>query len=345
MAGHLAQELALTRPISAERLIRKFGGNAAVNGIDLEVAEGEIFGLLGPNGAGKTTTVHVLTTLLRPTGGSARILGLDVVGQAPRVRRLIGAALQEAALDPLMTGNELMRLQAALHGLPRGVARARTEELLDRFGLAASAGARIRTYSGGTKRRLDLALALLHRPRVLFLDEPTTGIDPTSRLAVWDEIRALSVAEGTTVFLTTQYLEEADKLCGRIAIMDHGVIVRQGSPATLKAEVDVPTVRLTVPEHQRELAAGVAAAYGPARQAPAGSFAIGLAGGTASMAAVIRALDEAGVVVEHLQLDAPSLDEVFARATGRRLADDPPGEPDHAGAGTGSGTAAVRELV
>jgi ABC-2 type transport system ATP-binding protein len=318
----------MTAAITTTGLTRSFGDDVAVAGVDLTVAGGEIFGLLGPNGAGKTTVVRMLTTLLAPSGGTASIAGFDVVRQARQVRRVIGAAQQEIALDPLMTGHELIELQAALHGLPRSTARQRSAELLDRFELTPVAPKRIKTYSGGTKRRLDLVLALIHQPRVLFLDEPTTGIDPASRQAIWEQIRALARDQGTPVFLTTQYLEEADKLCDQIAIMDHGHIVRRGAPQALKSAVDVPTLRVVVPSGQRDRAAGVLAGFGPPRPASHGALGIGLKGGPPLIAAVVRALDEASVVIEHLHLDTPTLDDVFADATGRPL---PVGDQDEPG--------------
>ena len=232
----------MSHPIEAEGLVRRFGDLTAVAGVDLVVEQGEIFGFLGPNGAGKSTLVRMLTTLLRPTAGVARVAGYDVVAQAGAVRRSIGVALQDAAIDPLMTGRELVRLQAVLHGIGRAEADRRGEVLLERVGLRAAGDRRVGTYSGGMRRRLDLALSLVHEPTVLFLDEPTTGLDPTSRLALWDEVRRLN-AEGTTVFLTTQYLEEADELAGRIAIIDGGKIVREGQPAVLKAAVGAAPAR------------------------------------------------------------------------------------------------------
>ena len=204
-------------------------GIRAVDGLDLAVAAGEIYGFLGPNGAGKTTSVRILTTLLRPTAGVARVAGHDVVGAADAVRREIGVALQEAAIDPLMTGRELLRMQGALHGLRGPAARARAAELLERVGLTQAGDRRVGGYSGGMRRRLDLALALVHRPRVLFLDEPTTGLDPTSRGALWREVRALN-DDGTTVFLTTQYLEEAEQLADRVGIIAAGRLVAEGTP-------------------------------------------------------------------------------------------------------------------
>ena len=211
--------------------MREFkNGPRAVDGIDLRVEAGEIYGFLGPNGAGKSTTVLMLTTLLPPTAGTARVAGYDIVKEGPRVRSAIGAALQEAALDPLLTGREHMRLQTALHGLPKAERGERGQELLERVGLAEAADRKVGGYSGGMKRRLDLALALAHGPRILFLDEPTTGLDIQSRTALWDEVARLAAEEGVTVFLTTQYLEEADALADRVGIIDHGQIVAEGTP-------------------------------------------------------------------------------------------------------------------
>ena len=208
----------------------------AVRGVDLDVAPGEVFGFLGPNGAGKSTTVRMLTTLMRITSGTAEVAGIDVASDPDAARRKIGVALQEAGLDPRQTGRELLTLQARLFGMPRQVAAARADELLHLVELTDAADRRVKGYSGGMKRRLDLASALVHEPEVLFLDEPTTGLDPASRLTVWDEVRRIN-ALGTTVFLTTQYLEEADQLCGRLAIIDQGRIIREGTPAALKAEL------------------------------------------------------------------------------------------------------------
>ena len=307
------------KPVVAEGLVRRFGDLRAVDGIDLEVEAGEIFGFLGPNGAGKSTTVRMLVTLLKPSAGIARVAGFDVVEQPTAVRRSIGVALQDAAIDPLMTGNELLHLQAILHGLGGKVAAQRCGELLERVGLTAAADRRVGTYSGGMRRRLDLALALIHRPIVLFLDEPTTGLDPTSRQAVWEEVRTLN-DEGTTVFLTTQYLEEADQLAGRIAIIDGGRIVREGDPTTLKDQVGDPTLRVELADSvMTDTAERVLVGFGEPRPARPGRLAIGLRSGAAQLADVVRALDGQGVVVAHLELDSPSLDDVFADATGRRL--------------------------
>ena len=305
-------------PIFDQGLMRHFGDVKAVDGVDLQVNAGEIFGFLGPNGAGKSTTVRMLTTLLRPTGGTAYVAGFDVVKQADEVRRSIGVALQDAAIDPLMTGYELLQLQAVLYGIPKAQVKSRSDDLLDRVGLTGAADRRVGTYSGGMRRRLDLALSLIHKPTVLFLDEPTTGLDPMSRVALWDEVRRLN-AEGTTVLLTTQYLEEADQLADRIAIIDHGKIVREGAPSDLKAQVGAPTLVIAVPPAQMDKAREILLTFGPARSVDEGSLGVGLESGAEAVPAVVRALDEAGLRVQHLELNEPSLDDVFAEATGYRL--------------------------
>ena len=304
--------------IVAESLARRFGDLVAVDGVDLAIEPGEVFGFLGPNGAGKSTTVRMLTTLLKPTSGTARVAGFDVVEDAGQVRRSIGVALQDAAIDPLMTGSELVHLQAVLHGIPTKVADQRGRELLERVGLTAAAGRRVGTYSGGMRRRLDLALSLVHEPEVLFLDEPTTGLDPMSRLALWEEVRYLNRERGTTVLLTTQYLEEADQLAGRVAIIDQGRIVKKGEPRALKDEVGSPTLMVEV-EGDPAPALAALVRFGDERPCEPGMLAIGLAGGAQQLTAVVRALDDAGVVVRHMELNAPTLDDVFAEATGRRL--------------------------
>src|SRR3954471_14226305 len=231
--------------ILVDGLVRVFkGGIRAVDGIDLEVAPGQIYGFLGPNGAGKSTTVLVLTTLLPPTAGRATVAGFDVSSQGPQVRGRIGAALQEAALDQFLTGREHMDLQGGLHGLSRDDRRARGDELLARVGLSEAADRKVGGYSGGMKRRLDLVLALVHRPTILFLAEPPTGLDPQSRSALWDEVARLASDDGVTVFLTTQYLEEADVLADRVGIIDRGHIVAEGTPAELKAEIGSSSVEV-----------------------------------------------------------------------------------------------------
>ncbi len=322
--------------IEAVNLQRAFSDEVlAVAGVDLEVAEGEIYAFLGPNGAGKTTTVRMLTTLLRPTGGSARVAGHDVVTESAAVRSSIGVALQEAALDPLMTGEELIRLQATLHGLPRAEARERSADLLRRVGLTKAAQRRVGTYSGGMKRRLDLASALVHQPRVLFLDEPTTGLDPVSRKAIWEEVSALN-DEGTTVFLTTQYLEEADQLADRVGIISAGRIVGEGTPASLKAEAGKPRLELGLAAGDTSRCMAVLERFGKPLPARDGKLIIEVEEGAAAIAPVVRALDEAEILVESLDLVAPTLDDVFVAKTGQHLegadapapdAAEPVGEP------------------
>ena len=294
------------------------GGIHAVAGVDIEVAEGEIYAFLGPNGAGKTTTVRMLTTLLRPTGGNARVAGHDVVHEAAQVRRAIGVALQEAALDPLMTGRELIRLQATLHGLPTEEGRRRSDVFLARVGLSQASDRRVGTYSGGMRRRLDLASALVHEPSVLFLDEPTTGLDPVSRKAIWEEVAALN-DEGTTVFLTTQYLEEADQVADRVGIIAGGRIVAEDTPASLKAEVGRPHLEIGLVDGTAEQAERVCAAFGRPLPQRDGKVLVELERGAAEVAEVVRALDEAGIMVDSLDLVEPTLDDVFVAKTGQHL--------------------------
>ena len=310
--------------IEARGLVREFKHVKAVQGIDLRVEPGEIYGFLGPNGAGKSTTVHMLTTLLPPTAGTARVAGYDIVKEGPKVRAAIGAALQEAALDPYLTGREHVRLQASLHGMRRVDRDRQTEDLLVRVGLSRAADRKVQTYSGGMRRRLDLALALVHEPRILFLDEPTTGLDPQSRSALWSEVARLARDDGVTVFLTTQYLEEADVLADRVGIIDHGLIVAEGTPAQLKAEIARPTVE-AVPHDASQLGAvtAVLEQFGERTQSSPGAVAV-LLDGKGDLADVVRALDSEGVDVEDLRLHAPSLDDVFLAKTGRKLEGDEP---------------------
>jgi ABC-2 type transport system ATP-binding protein len=307
--------------IEARSLRRTFkGGVEAVRDIDLGISRSEVFGFLGPNGAGKTTTVRMLCTLLPPTAGSASVGGIDVVADPAAVRRRIGVALQEIGLDPVQTGRELLELQCGLYGITGAEARARTEELLELVGLTEAADRRTKTYSGGMKRRLDLASALVHSPEVLFLDEPTTGLDPASRLTVWDEVRRIN-SSGTTVFLTTQYLEEADQLCDRVAIIDAGAIVAEGTPASLKAQMghDVVRVELEGADPVRTEAAleGLLGLERVVTEADA--LALYVEDGAASIAEIVRRLDRADIRVGAISVSRPTLDDVFLRATGRRL--------------------------
>ena len=305
--------------IEVLELVREYKkGPRAVDGIDLSVAPGEIYGFLGPNGAGKSTTVHVLTTLLPPTSGTARVGGFDVVRDGPKVRSLIGVALQEAALDPLLTGRDHLRLQATLHGVPKDRRRMHADELLERVGLSDAGDRKVSGYSGGMKRRLDLALALIHMPRILFLDEPTTGLDPQSRTSLWEEVSRLRREEGVTVFLTTQYLEEADVLADRVGIIDQGKIVAEGTPAELKAEIGRPSVH-AIPRHEKDRPS-IAAFLAPFGEplATTRDVAVRLRDGL-GLTDIVRAVDANGVDILDLELRAPTLDDVFLAKTGRTL--------------------------
>ena len=307
--------------IEARELVRTFeGGVEAVRGIDLVVSGGEVFGFLGPNGAGKTTTVRMLCTLLPPTSGTATVAGFNVVQSPDAVRHRIGVALQEIGLDPVQTGRELLELQCGLYGITGKRAKARTGELLALVGLTEAADRRTKTYSGGMKRRLDLASALVHRPEVLFLDEPTTGLDPASRMTVWDEVRRINES-GTTVFLTTQYLEEADKLCDRLAIIDDGRIVIEGTPQELKARMGHDVVSVSLED--ADLTATEAALGGlPGLErvvAETGALALYVEDGSGSIAEIVRRLERAEIPVGAISVSRPSLDDVFLHATGRRL--------------------------
>jgi ABC-2 type transport system ATP-binding protein len=305
--------------IQVRRLARSFKGVTAVDGIDLDVAPGEIRGFLGPNGAGKSTTVAMLVTLLRPSAGTARVAGHDVVREAAAVRRAIGVALQDVALDATLTAREHARLQGALHGLSAADRARRGDELFERFGLAAVADRRVGGFSGGMKRRLDLALALVHRPRVLFLDEPTTGLDIQSRTALWHEVRSLARDDGVTVFLTTQYLDEADALADHVDIINAGRIVASDTPHALKAEFGRPTVIVRpVDEANTGALAAALAEFGRPSTAGGAAEAVQLLAGV-DLSDIVRALDGRGIAVAELRLQAPSLDDVFLAKTGHSL--------------------------
>ena len=314
------------RPLAIEvrGLEKSFkGGVDAVRGVDLEVREGEVFGFLGPNGAGKTTTVRMLCTLLPITRGQARVAGHDVAREPAAVRRRIGVALQEIGLDPLQTARELLELQCGLYGMDGARAQARASELLELVGLTDAADRRTKTFSGGMKRRLDLATALVHSPSVLFLDEPTTGLDPASRATVWDEVKRINEA-GTTVFLTTQYLEEADQLCDRLAIIDHGRIVAAGTPAELKSAMGHDVVTITLrPESHAAARAAVGGLRGLEQVVEErDALALYVDNGAERIAELVRLLDRADVTATALSVARPTLDDVFLKATGRRLEGD-----------------------
>lgn len=310
--------------IAANALVKHFNGEIrAVDGIDLAIDAGQIFGFLGANGSGKTTTVRMLTTLLRPTAGRAQVLGLDVERDATAVRAAIGVALQEAGLDDLQTGRELLTLQARLYRVPSGDIAARVQELLEVVDIAEAADRRVKTYSGGMKRRLDLAAALVHRPSVVFLDEPTTGLDPISREAIWRYVSELNRSEGVTFFLTTQYLEEADRLAHEVAIMDAGRIVAQGSPAALKASIgtDVVTLRIEGGADER------ARAQRAARQLEGvedvrvidDAVIVYVREGSSAIARLVLLLEDVSARAREVTLARPTLDDVFLQKTGHHL--------------------------
>jgi oleandomycin transport system ATP-binding protein len=315
--------------VLAEALQRRFGATWALRGIDLAVQRGTICGLLGPNGAGKTTAVRILATLLRPDGGTARVGGFDVVREADEVRSLIGLTGQYAAVDEELTGHENLVLIARLLELSRREARRRAGELLERFDLTQAGGRSVRTYSGGMRRRLDLAASLIGRPPVLFLDEPTTGLDPRSRGEVWELVRGL-VTEGTTVLLTTQYLDEADRLAAQIAVLDDGRVIASDSPAALKARVGGQTLDVRPAErgHLQAVAAIVTEVVGgatPARSADGGLVSVPVPdrpGGGQALAAVAGRLEAAGIAVSEVGLRLASLDEVFLALTGHPARDE-----------------------
>jgi ABC-2 type transport system ATP-binding protein len=310
----------------ARALTRRFGDKAAVAGIDLEVGAGEIYGFLGPNGAGKSTTVRMLTTLLLPSAGTATVAGFDVRNDADKVRLRIGVALQEAALDPKQTGREFLDLQGRLYGLSAADRRRRVSELLVLVDIGERIDQRIGTYSSGMKRRLDVAAALVHEPEVLFLDEPTTGLDPSSRAALWDEVRRLNEQRGVTIFLTTQYLEEADALADRVGIIARGRIVAEGTPTDLKRSVGSDVIIAKgQPGDTERIKKVLESVEGVGSIEFAGDeVVISAADGAKTISPVAVALSEAGIAVEGLTLRTPTLDDVFLRVTGERMGEEKP---------------------
>ncbi|MGI5510299.1 ATP-binding cassette domain-containing protein [Streptomyces sp. CA-106131] len=314
--------------VEARQLIKTYSGDVtALNGMDITVEPGTVFGLLGPNGAGKSTAVKILTTLARPDSGSATVAGHDVLRHPDRVRRAIGVVAQNSGADPVATGRENLQLQGRLYGLKGRAVNARVDELLERFTLTDAAGRQVKGYSGGMRRRLDVALGLVHRPEVLFLDEPTTGLDPEARTAMWEEIARLAGEEGLTILLTTHYLEEADRLSERIAIVDRGRVVVEGTPDSLKGELRGDAVHLELRE-----------AVGDAGRTLLRGALVGLPGvhevhldgrrasvraddGAAAMPALLAALERAGVGVAAATVARPSLDDVYLRYAGRRFSE------------------------
>ena len=319
--------------IEASSLERWFGSTKALDRLHLAVVAGTVFGLLGPNGAGKTTAVRVFTTLLRPDGGWARVVGYDVVADAPEVRRRIGLAGQYAALDESLTGRANLVMVGQLCRLSGRQARKRADELLSRFDLTDAAGRGVKTYSGGMRRRLDLAASLIARPEVLFLDEPTTGLDPRSRLVMWGVIRSLA-ADGTTVLLTTQYLDEADQLADHVAVVDQGRVIAEGSPDVLKASVGGELIRVKVaPESDLQAAGGVLARHGSGpvqvdveHRTVAAPFAVG----ARQLPDVVVDLSRTGILLDDLAIVRPSLDDVFLTLTGHAVMTADTDEPKEA---------------
>jgi ABC-2 type transport system ATP-binding protein len=309
--------------IEARGLRKRYGSVEALRGVDLTVETGTVFGLLGPNGAGKTTAVRILTTLLQPDGGSARVDGVDVLADGARLRARIGVAGQYAAVDENLTGFENLEMVGLLYHLGRAAARQRARELLDAFDLTEAGDRVVKTYSGGMRRRLDLGGALVAKPPVLFLDEPTTGLDPRSRIGLWELIEKL-VAEGTTVLLTTQYLDEADRLCDRIAVIDHGLLIAEGTPDQLKSRVGGERLDIRLCNHaeQDRAVAALTGVGGERAYVEDGSVRLPLRERQGAIASAVRGLDEAGIAIDDIAVITPTLDDVFLELTDRAAAEE-----------------------
>jgi ABC-2 type transport system ATP-binding protein len=307
--------------IHVEDLVKTFKGNVqAVKGVSFDVDEGEFFSFLGPNGAGKSTTIQMITTLLKPTSGTAQIAGFDVVNEPEKIRRVIGVALQETGIDPQLTGRELLELQGKLFGFQSREARKRADELLELVGLTDDAHRKCGKYSGGMRRRLDLALTLVQRPKVLFLDEPTTGLDPYNRKLIWEEIRTLNKENGTTIFLTTQYLEEADVLADRISIINEGKIVASGIQADLKASIGRDVIDLVFPaEHEAVRASALLARFAGDVKQTGSELRLFAEKGAAKLPEIIRQLDQELLTPIALNVSPPTLDDVFLNLTGQTI--------------------------
>ncbi len=332
--------------IEARQLVKTYAvrgtkhGIRALDGLDLAVPRGMIFGLLGPNGAGKTTTVKILTSLARPDAGTARVESIDVLARPGQVRHVIGVVAQRSGADPTATGRENLILQGRLYGMRGGSVRARADELLEHFGLTEAAGRLVKTYSGGMQRRLDVALGLMHRPAVLFLDEPTTGLDPESRAAMWQEIARLASRDGLTVLLTTHYLEEADRLADRLAIVDRGRVVTTGAPEELKGELRGDVVQVELPaDADAGLVRGVLGALREVRDVVIAGRNVSARSddGAAAVPVVLAALQRAGINAVSVAVARPSLDDVYLRHTGRRYSE--------SGTADRNGSVDQRELV
>jgi ABC-2 type transport system ATP-binding protein len=318
--ARLSATTTTTSAIRAEGLVRRFGDFTAVDGLDLDVAPGEIYGFLGPNGAGKSTTVRVLCTLISPSGGSAVVAGHDVRTESEAVRLRIGVALQEAALDPKQTGMELLRLQGRLYGLSKKEVGQRLDDLRDLVDIGDAFDQMIGTYSGGMKRRLDLAAALVHNPEVLFLDEPTTGLDPLSRARVWEEVHRLNDQLGTTIFLTTQYLEEADELADRVGIISAGKLVAEGTPEALKRQIGEDLLVIKIEGDATKALAAVKKIKGVTSVELHGEeLSVAATDGASVVSPVAVALSGNDIRVKHLTLRTPTLDDVFLELTGNRI--------------------------